>query len=94
MSDQPEPSSQPFSGHDDEQASRAVDEFTFLAQDVNYDGVLSQDEFDAGRSQHDREADPSRFARYDRNGDGTITREEYLAGMARDRAEAVQGEPR
>lgn len=77
-------------GPDD--VARAVDEFSFLAQDVNYDGVLSREEFDAGRSAHDRAVDPERFARYDRDGDGTITRAEYMAGMARDR-EALH-EPR
>jgi Ca2+-binding EF-hand superfamily protein len=74
-------------------ATRAVDEFTFLAQDANYDGVLSRDEFDAGRSAHDQDVDPERFSRYDRDGDGTITRDEFLAGMARDRARMLESEP-
>ncbi|MEB3328967.1 MAG: hypothetical protein VKQ33_07020 [Candidatus Sericytochromatia bacterium] len=88
--DPPEPS---FVEPTEADATRAVDEFTFLAQDVNYDGVLSREEFDAGRSVHDQEVDPGRFSRYDVDGDGAITRDEFLAGMARDRARVTESEP-
>lgn len=70
---------------DDTESSRAVDEFSFLARDVNYDGVLSEDEFDEGRSLFDKLVDPDRFTRYDVDGDGSVTREEFLAGRERDR---------
>lgn len=70
---------------DDDPTAKAVDEFSFLARDVNYDGVLSEDEFDEGRSLFDKLADPDRFTRYDVNGDGSVTREEFLAGVERDR---------
>lgn len=83
----PEPSSiegsEPPAIVDD--SERAVDEFSFLVRDVNHDGVLSEDEFDEGRSLFDKLADPDRFERYDVNNDGSITREEFLAGQRRDR---------
>lgn len=75
---------------DDDTAAKAVEEFSFLARDVNYDGVLSEDEFDEGRSLFDKLADPDRFKRYDINGDGSITREEFLAGRERDRARELE----
>ncbi len=81
----PEPAPAPAKPLDDDTAALAVDEFSFLARDVNYDGVLSEDEFDEGRSLFDKLADPERFKRYDVNSDGSITREEFLAGRERDR---------
>ncbi len=68
---------------------REVDDFSFLVRDVNHDGVLSEDEFDEGRSLFDKMADPDRFERYDVNGDGSITREEFLAGRERDRLKEI-----
>lgn len=86
----PVPASAAFGDAD---AERATDEFSFLARDVNYDGVLSEDEFDEGRSLFDKLADPERFQRYDKDGDGSVTREEFLAGVERDRLrEAAQAD--
>ena len=75
---------------DDHTAAKAVDEFSFLARDVNYDGVLSEDEFDEGRSLFDKLQDPDRFKRYDVNGDGEVSRAEFLAGVERDRKRAEE----
>lgn len=88
--DTPLPAPAPAPALDDESAAKAVDEFSFLARDVNYDGVLSEDEFDEGRSLFDKLADPDRFKRYDVNGDGEVSREEFLAGVERDRAKALE----
>jgi hypothetical protein len=93
MTDEPElpsPAPAPAPPLDDDSAAKAVDEFSFLAKDVNYDGVLSEDEFDEGRSLFDKLADPDRFQRYDVNGDGSVTREEFLAGVERDRLKQIE----
>lgn len=93
MTEDPElplPAPAPAPPLDDDTASKAVDEFSFLARDINYDGVLSEDEFDDGRSLFDKLADPERFKRYDVNGDGSVTREEFLAGRERDRLRELE----
>ena len=95
MSDEtplPMPAAEAAGALDDTQADRAVDEFSFLARDVNYDGVLTEEEFDEGRSLFDKLADPDRFNRYDVNGDGSVTREEFLAGRERDRQAELAAE--
>lgn len=86
----PTPAPGPAAPLDDDTATKAVDEFSFLAKDVNYDGVLSEDEFDEGRSLFDKLVDPDRFKRYDVNGDGSVTREEFLAGVERDRLKQIE----
>ena len=82
----PSPAPVPHEALEDHEADRAVDEFSFLARDVNYDGVLTEEEFDEGRSLFDKLVDPDRFKRYDVNGDGSVSRDEFLAGRMRDRA--------
>ena len=88
--DIPQPAPTAATPLDDDHAAKAVDEFSFLARDVNYDGVLNEDEFDEGRSLFDKLADPDRFKRYDVNGDGEISREEFLAGAERDRQRELE----
>ena len=93
MSDEtelPMPAPVPATALDDDQAAKAVDEFSFLARDINYDGVLTEEEFDEGRSLFDKLADPDRFSRYDVNGDGSISKDEFLAGRERDRVLEVE----